>query len=141
MNYRHIYHAGNFADVLKHIVLVLCLEYLRRKEGGLCLLDAHGGAGLYALDSEEAAKTGEWRKGIGCLEARRDAPADLKLYLDLVAPDLGQRRYPGSPLIMARPPARPGPAGRGGIARANLRGPASRARSVRECPCPAHGRL
>ena len=101
MNYRHIYHAGSFADVVKHIARALCLTYLQRKEGGLCLLDAHGGAGLYALDSEEAAKTGEWRKGIGCLEARQDAPADLKLYLDLVSPDLAQRRYPGSPLIMA----------------------------------------
>ncbi len=102
MNYRHIYHAGNFADVLKHIVLVLCLEYLQRKAGGLCLIDAHGGAGLYALDSEEAAKTGEWEKGIGCLEANEATPADLKLYLDLVAPDLAGRRYPGSPLILAR---------------------------------------
>ena len=70
MNYRHIYHAGNFADVLKHIVLVLCLDYLQRKDGGLCLIDAHGGAGLYALNSEEAAKTGEWERGIGRLPGR-----------------------------------------------------------------------
>ncbi len=101
MNYRHIYHAGNFADVLKHVVLVLCLTYLQRKDSGLCLVDAHGGAGFYALDSEEAAKTGEWEKGIGCLEARDGAPADLKTYLDLIGPDLAARRYPGSPLIMA----------------------------------------
>jgi 23S rRNA (adenine2030-N6)-methyltransferase len=102
MNYRHIYHAGNFADVLKHIVLVLCLDYLQRKDGGLCLIDAHGGAGLYPLDSEEAAKTGEWERGIGRLLGRADAPADLQLYLDLIKPDLDARLYPGSPLIMAR---------------------------------------
>ena len=102
MNYRHIYHAGNFADVLKHIVLVLCLDYLQKKDGGLCLIDAHGGAGLYALDSEEAAKTGEWERGIGRLLGRADAPAGLRLYLDLIQPDLDARRYPGSPLIMAK---------------------------------------
>jgi 23S rRNA (adenine2030-N6)-methyltransferase len=102
MNYRHIYHAGNFADVLKHIVLVLCLDYLQRKDGGLCLLDAHGGAGAYALDSEEAAKTGEWERGIGRLMACEGPPPDLQLYLDAVRPDLGAQRYPGSPLIMAR---------------------------------------
>ena len=102
MNYRHIYHAGNFADVLKHAVLVLCLDYLQKKDGGLCLIDAHGGAGLYALGSEEAAKTGEWERGIGRLLGRTDAPADLQLYLDLIKPDLDARHYPGSPLIMAR---------------------------------------
>ncbi|MFZ0570107.1 MAG: 23S rRNA (adenine(2030)-N(6))-methyltransferase RlmJ [Rhodomicrobium sp.] len=102
MNYRHIYHAGNFADVVKHIVLALCLDYLQRKDGGLCLLDAHGGAGLYALDSEEAEKTREWEKGIGRLWGRADAPADLALYLDLVKADLEAQSYPGSPLLMAR---------------------------------------
>ncbi len=102
MNYRHIYHAGNFADVLKHIVLVLCLDYLEKKEGALCLIDAHGGAGLYALNSEEAAKTREWEKGIGCLAGRADAPADLLLYLALLNGDLEAGRYPGSPLLLAR---------------------------------------
>ncbi len=102
MNYRHIYHAGNFADAVKHLVLALCLDYLQRKEGGLCLIDAHGGAGLYALDSEEATKTGEWERGIGRLASVAGAPADLKLYLDLVQADLGAQRYPGSPLLLAR---------------------------------------
>ncbi len=102
MNYRHIYHAGNFADVLKHILLVLCLDYLQKKEGGLCLIDGHGGAGLYDLDSEEAAKTGEWERGIGRLLGHANAPAELKLYLGLISQDLDARRYPGSPLIMAR---------------------------------------
>jgi 23S rRNA (adenine2030-N6)-methyltransferase len=102
MNYRHIYHAGNFADVLKHIVLVLCLDYLQRKDSGLCIIDAHGGRGLYPLDSEEAAKTGEWERGIGRLWDCADAPVDLQLYLDAIRPDLEARCYPGSPLIAAQ---------------------------------------
>jgi 23S rRNA (adenine2030-N6)-methyltransferase len=102
MNYRHVYHAGNFADVIKHIVLVLCLGYLQKKEGGLCLIDAHAGAGFYRLDSEEAEKTGEWQRGIGRLVQASGMPPDLKLYLDLVQADLGRQRYPGSPFLLAR---------------------------------------
>jgi len=102
MNYRHIYHAGNFADVLKHIVLMLCLDYLQRKDSALCLIDAHGGSGVYSLGSEEAAKTLEWERGIGRLAGRKDVPEDLQLYLDAVRPDLEMQRYPGSPLLMAR---------------------------------------
>ncbi len=102
MNYRHVYHAGNFADVLKHIVLLLCLDYLQKKDGALCIVDAHGGAGLYDLTSEEAGKTGEWERGIGCLHGRTGAPADLHFYLDAVQDDLKERRYPGSPLLIAR---------------------------------------
>ncbi|MBI4725504.1 MAG: 23S rRNA (adenine(2030)-N(6))-methyltransferase RlmJ [Rhodomicrobium sp.] len=102
MNYRHAYHAGNFADVLKHIVLVLCLDYLQRKAGPLCIVDAHGGAGLYDLDSEEAVKTGEAERGIGALAGRTDAPPDLRLYLDPVKRGLEARQYPGSPLLISR---------------------------------------
>jgi 23S rRNA (adenine2030-N6)-methyltransferase len=102
LNYRHVYHAGNFADVLKHIVLLLCLDYLQKKEGALCIVDAHGGAGLYDLASEEATKTREWERGIGCLQGRTGAPSDLQLYLDAVEGDLKERRYPGSPLLIAR---------------------------------------
>ena len=102
MNYRHVYHAGNFADVVKHIVLVLCLDYLQKKEAPLCIVDAHGGAGLYDLGSEEAAKTGEWQRGIGRLEGEAEPPGDLKLYLELVQKDVAARRYPGSPLFIAR---------------------------------------
>ncbi len=102
MNYRHIYHAGNFADVIKHIVLVLCLDYLQKKEGPLCIVDAHAGAGLYDLSSEEAEKTREWERGIGCLADRTGAPPDLGRYLDLIKADLDARQYPGSPLILAR---------------------------------------
>jgi 23S rRNA (adenine2030-N6)-methyltransferase len=75
MNYRHAYHAGNFADVLKHIVLVLCLDYLQRKDGALCLIDAHGGAGLYSLNSEEAVRTSEWERGIGCFVKHLQEPS------------------------------------------------------------------
>ncbi|MGO8955742.1 MAG: 23S rRNA (adenine(2030)-N(6))-methyltransferase RlmJ [Rhodomicrobium sp.] len=102
MNYRHIYHAGNFADVLKHIVLVLCLDYLLQKDGALRAIDAHAGAGLYSLDSGEAQKTREWESGIGSLAGAAGAPADLKLYLDAVTGDLAARHYPGSPLLIAR---------------------------------------
>jgi 23S rRNA (adenine2030-N6)-methyltransferase len=102
MNYRHAYHAGNFADVLKHIVLILCLDYLQKKDGPLCIIDAHGGAGLYDLGSEEAAKTGEWERGIGRLIERDGVAGDLKLYFDLTGGDLSQRRYPGSPLLISR---------------------------------------
>jgi 23S rRNA (adenine2030-N6)-methyltransferase len=102
MNYRHAYHAGNFADVLKHIVLILCLDYLQEKEGPLCIVDAHAGAGLYSLSSEEAMRTREWEQGIGSLEDASGAPAGLKLYLDLVREDLDRGKYPGSPLIFAR---------------------------------------
>lgn len=102
MNYRHIYHAGNFADVIKHIGLLLCVDYLRRKEGGLCFIDAHAGAGRYDLQSEEAGKTGEWRKGVGLLADRADAPADVAAYLDAIREDLREGHYPGSPLLIAR---------------------------------------
>ena len=102
MNYRHVYHAGNFADVLKHIVLLLCLDYLQRKEGPLCVIDAHGGAGVYDLRSEESSKTREWERGIGRLQNRPVAPDDLELYLSLLRDDLQSGRYPGSPLLIAR---------------------------------------
>lgn len=67
MNYRHAYHAGNFADVIKHIVLVRLIEYLKRKDKPFRVIDTHAGIGLYDLSSEEAQKTGEWRDGIGRL--------------------------------------------------------------------------
>ena len=102
MNYRHVYHAGNFADVLKHIVLLLCLDYLQKKEGPLCVIDAHGGAGVYDLRSEKSSKTREWERGIGRLQNCPVAPDDLELYLSLLRDDLQTGRYPGSPLLIAR---------------------------------------
>jgi 23S rRNA (adenine2030-N6)-methyltransferase len=102
MNYRHVYHAGNFADVVKHLTLVLCLDYLKRKDNPFCVIDAHGGCGLYDLTSEQAQKTGEWIDGIGRLDGLTGAPADFALYLDMIAKDRALNRYPGSPLITGR---------------------------------------
>jgi len=105
MNYRHIYHAGNFADVLKHIVLVRVIEYLKRKDKPFRVIDTHAGIGLYDLSSEEAQKTGEWRGGIGrLLDASLPEPAAglLAPYLDIVRSfNQGHpfRFYPGSPAI------------------------------------------
>ncbi len=102
MNYRHIYHAGNFADVIKHLVMVMCIDYLKRKDAPFCVIDAHGGCGLYDLSSEQAEKTGEWKDGIGRLDGMADIPADLALYLDALKKDRAQKRYPGSPMIAGR---------------------------------------
>ena len=79
MNYRHIYHAGNFADVLKHAVLARLVLYMQGKDKAFRVLDTHAGIGLYDLSSEEAQKTGEWRDGIGRL-LDGDLPADARLY-------------------------------------------------------------
>lgn len=105
MNYRHIYHAGNFADVLKHAVLARLIRYAQNKEGAFRLLDTHAGIGLYDLGSEEAQKTGEWRDGIGKLidaDLPQAAAELLAPYLDAVRslnPEGGVRRYPGSPKL------------------------------------------
>jgi len=114
MNYRHVYHAGNFADVLKHVVLALVIERLKQKDTPFRVIDTHAGVGFYALNHGPADKTGEWRQGIGRLygaEARPlsvDVAAILAPYLDLIAAEneaagSGQiTRYPGSPLIARR---------------------------------------
>jgi 23S rRNA (adenine2030-N6)-methyltransferase len=105
MNYRHIYHAGNFADVLKHAVLARVIAYLKRKEAAFRVIDTHAGIGLYDLGSEEAQKTGEWRGGIRKLldATLTGAPAEwLHDYLSVVRalnPEGGIRHYPGSPLL------------------------------------------
>lgn len=105
MNYRHIYHAGNFADVLKHAVLARLIVYLQQKDKAFRLLDTHAGIGLYDLSSEEAQKTGEWRDGIGkLLDADLPAPvaAILAPYLDAVRslnPEGEITLYPGSPKL------------------------------------------
>ena len=109
MNYRHIYHAGNFADCLKHIILVRCLSYLAKKDKPYFTLDTHAGIGLYDLSSEEARKTGEWQNGIGRLltaeaEGMPEGIAALVTpYLDLIRalnPQDGLDSYPGSPMLM-----------------------------------------
>jgi 23S rRNA (adenine2030-N6)-methyltransferase len=108
MNYRHGYHAGNFADVVKHALLVRLVEYLKRKDGAFRVIDTHAGAGLYDLSGEEAQKTGEWREGIGrllALPVAGEAAALLDPYLALVREHFAKGAlgaYPGSPLIVRR---------------------------------------
>ena len=109
MNYRHAFHAGNFADVLKHAVFCRILMHLREKPGAFRVIDTHAGAGLYNLTGAEATRGGEWRDGIGRLVAAQEAGAMaadvatlLKPYLEVVGA-LNERGtlhvYPGSPAL------------------------------------------
>ncbi len=105
MNYRHAFHAGNFADVVKHAVLVLLVQSLKRKDTPFCVIDTHAGIGRYDLSGVQAQKTGEFRQGVTkLLEADASSlPAGIKPYLSLVramnkgVPAL--RWYPGSPRL------------------------------------------
>ncbi|VIO68775.1 23S rRNA (adenine(2030)-N(6))-methyltransferase RlmJ [Bradyrhizobium ivorense] len=105
MNYRHAFHAGNFADVIKHIVLVRMLTYLQEKPAPFRVIDTHAGAGLYDLTSSEAQRGGEWLTGIARLMQARLTDKALPLiapYLDIVRsfnPAAELKAYPGSPLI------------------------------------------
>ncbi len=106
MNYRHAFHAGNFADVIKHIVLVRILLYLQEKNPAFRVIDTHAGAGVYDLAGEEAERGGEWLTGIArIMQARfsENALPLIKPYLDIVRafnPQPGQlTAYPGSPLL------------------------------------------
>jgi 23S rRNA (adenine2030-N6)-methyltransferase len=101
MNYRHAFHAGNFADVVKHLALVSILAHLKGKDAPFVVIDTHAGRGLYDLAGEEASRSGEAAAGIGRLLDLTDGPEALEAYLDLVRA-LGEDRYPGSPLIAAR---------------------------------------
>jgi 23S rRNA (adenine2030-N6)-methyltransferase len=103
VNYRHAYHAGNFADVIKHVALVAILLHLRKKEKPFRVIDTHAGAGLYDLGSDAATRTGEAVEGIARLSdlAGASLPAALSTYLDIVR-NTGPGRYPGSPLIAAQ---------------------------------------
>jgi 23S rRNA (adenine2030-N6)-methyltransferase len=102
MNYRHAFHAGNFADVLKHAVLCRILIHLRNKATAFRVVDTHGGSGRYDLFGVEASRSGEWRDGIGRLRAARltgEAASLLAPYLDTVAalnPGATLTHYPGS---------------------------------------------
>jgi 23S rRNA (adenine2030-N6)-methyltransferase len=106
MNYRHAYHAGNFADVFKHSILILLLQALQRKPKDYCYLDTHAGSGYYKLDSEAARKTGEFQQGIMRVWRKTDAPAGLRELLELVGEmnhGFSQpRQYPGSSWLAAR---------------------------------------
>ncbi|AAZ24585.1 23S rRNA (adenine(2030)-N(6))-methyltransferase RlmJ [Colwellia psychrerythraea] len=84
LSYRHAFHAGNFADVLKHSVLSLVLDYMTRKEKGFCYIDSHSGAGMYQLADEYAQKTGEYKDGIAKIINDEDAPESLEPYLSLI---------------------------------------------------------
>jgi 23S rRNA (adenine2030-N6)-methyltransferase len=112
MNYRHAFHAGNFADVVKHTILTRIIAYLQRKDAPFRVIDTHAGVGLYDLSGNEAERTGEWQEGIG-LVMERGLP---KAVGDLMSPYLAAVRaqnadgrlrfYPGSPMItrhMLRP--------------------------------------
>jgi 23S rRNA (adenine2030-N6)-methyltransferase len=105
MNYRHDYHAGNFADVLKHAILLACLDHLRQKPAPFLALDSHAGAGGYDLQSLEAGMTHEWMDGIGRLAGRDGLPTFWSRYAQFVlaaqaSPEL--THYPGSPEICAQ---------------------------------------
>lgn len=102
LSYRHAFHAGNFADVLKHVVLVQVLQYLTRKTAPLLYIDTHAGAGEYDLSAGWASRTGEFREGVGALWADEVLPGPLEDYLGLLRalnPDGPLRRYPGSPKL------------------------------------------
>ncbi|WP_274426805.1 23S rRNA (adenine(2030)-N(6))-methyltransferase RlmJ [Chelativorans sp. YIM 93263] len=106
MNYRHAFHAGNFADVVKHTVLTRIVVYLKRKDKAFRVIDTHAGAGIYDLSSDQAQRTGEWRSGIGRLiEAKLDEKT-RSLFIPLldsvasVNESGASSRYPGSPAIL-----------------------------------------
>lgn len=112
MNYRHAFHAGNFADVVKHLILVRIIEYMMRKDAAFRVIDTHAGVGLYDLWGDKAERTGEWRDGIArlfdcdLLEPIATLIAPYLLAIKAQNPDGQLRYYPGSPFIarhMLRP--------------------------------------
>ncbi|GJD93915.1 23S rRNA (adenine(2030)-N(6))-methyltransferase RlmJ [Methylobacterium iners] len=115
MNYRHAFHAGNFADVLKHLVLTRVLVHLREKPKPFRAIDTHAGLGFYDLAGEEAGRTGEWHQGWGRLDTAFSEPVEALLapYREAVAAAKarhGASTYPGSPAIL-REFLRPGDQG------------------------------
>jgi 23S rRNA (adenine2030-N6)-methyltransferase len=102
LSYRHAFHAGNHADVLKHAVLAAMLDYFNQKDKPYWVIDTHAGAGCYQLTTGYAAKNAEYAGGIARLWDRQDLPELLQRYVDLVRetnPDGSMKLYPGSPLI------------------------------------------
>ncbi|MDH0893699.1 MULTISPECIES: 23S rRNA (adenine(2030)-N(6))-methyltransferase RlmJ [unclassified Pseudomonas] len=100
MNYRHAFHAGNHADVLKHLVISRIIALLSRKEAPFAYLDSHAGVGLYDLQGDQASRTGEWLEGIGRLWQAPDLPEAAADYFGVLRdlnPDGRLRYYPGSP--------------------------------------------
>ncbi len=102
LSYRHSFHAGNHADVLKHTVLTLCINYLKEKDKPFLYLDTHSGAGRYLLQSEHAEKTAEYQTGIGRIWQQETLPELLTPYLSVLKyynRTETLKYYPGSPLI------------------------------------------
>ncbi len=104
LSYRHAYHAGNHADVLKHLVLTQIFQALQRKPAAMCFIDTHAGAGAYDLHSREAGKVGEFRHGIERVWQQPEPPAALQPYLEVVRAMNSRLRgelryYPGSPTL------------------------------------------
>ncbi len=105
MNYRHAFHAGNHADVLKHLCIARILAMLAKKDAPYAYLDSHAGVGLYDLLGDQASRTGEWREGIGRLWEQPALPEALMNYLQVVRAlnaDGRLRYYPGSPELARR---------------------------------------
>ena len=104
-SYRHGFHAGNHADVLKHCVLAQLIGYLNQKPTPYMVIDTHAGAGVYQLDSDYATKSGESDEGVALLWGRNDAPAAVNEYLQIIKdmnPAGRLRHYPGSPFLAER---------------------------------------
>jgi 23S rRNA (adenine2030-N6)-methyltransferase len=104
MNYRHAFHAGNHADVLKHVVMLALCDALTTKQAPCFALDTHAGRGLYALDADEAMRTGESHEGIDRLPAVASADINIDRYLDAInacRTRNGEHAYPGSPWLLA----------------------------------------
>lgn len=105
LSYRHAFHAGNHADVLKHLVLVLTLDYYRRKDKAFWYIDTHAGSGLYPLHTAEAQKNREYHNGVQTLWAASNPPANAELYLALLRQlnlHGSLQHYPGSPWFAAQ---------------------------------------
>ena len=103
MNYRHIYHAGNFADVAKHVGLIYCLDAMKRKDTAFFVLDTHAGRGYYDLHGAQAQKSGEAERGVQRLLSSAAAGEPLAAYFAALGARPGARlaRYPGSPALVA----------------------------------------
>lgn len=105
LSYRHAFHAGNHADVLKHFIQIQLLDYMGQKDAPYMYIDTHAGAGLYSLDTGYAAKNAEYENGIAKLWERKDLPPALAQYVDLIKeinPSGKLRYYPGSPYCAER---------------------------------------
>jgi 23S rRNA (adenine2030-N6)-methyltransferase len=100
LSYRHGFHAGNFADVLKHLLLVQVIDYLKTKPAPIRYIDTHSGAGLYELRNRMSQKTEEYRLGVGAIELSA-LPQSARAWGTLIGSYLAENRYPGSPLIAA----------------------------------------